>query len=137
MANLKKVSKNESYSRTAKVEGQIVRFQHNTLHKVSNVHYLLNTAFDFTGVDAATILRLAGETLLIRWRTAFKDAETVDDSADNQVVTVREMLKGRKPRMSKGEKAINLVASMTPEEQAALLATLQAKVAKKEAARKG
>jgi len=135
--SLKKVSKSESYSRQATVTGQVVKFQHLTLHKASNVHYLLNTAFDFTGVNPEAILRLAGETLLIRWRTAFKDAEAVDDAADNQVVKVAEMLKGRKPRMSKAEKVENLAASMTQEEIQKAIAALQAKVAKKDAARKG
>lgn len=133
---LRKVGKNESYSRQAAVDGQKVSFQHLTLHKGTNVHYLLNTGFDFTGVEPKTILRLAGETLLIRWRTAFKDAEAVDDSADHQIVKVADMLKGRKPRMSKSEKVENLAATMTPEEIARTIANLQKVVAQQAANKK-
>lgn len=134
---LRKVSKSESYSRQAIVDKNTVKFQHLTLHKSSNVHYLLNTTFDFDKVDHKTLLRLAGETLLIRWRTAFKDAETVDDAADNQVVAVAAMLKGRKPRMSKADKVENLAATMSQEEIQKAIAALQAKVTQQQANAKG
>lgn len=134
---LQKIGKTETYSRKAEVKGTVVSFQHSTLHKGTKVHYLLNTGFDFKDVAQETILRLAGETLLIRWRTAFKDAETVDDAADKQVVKVAEMLKGRKPRMSKAEKVENLLESMSPDEAAAMLAALQKKIAQSKASAKG
>lgn len=133
---LRKIGKNESYSRKAEVKGTVVTFDHLTLHKKSNVSYLLTTGFDFKDVPQETLLRLAGETLLIRWRTAFKDADAVDDNADKQVVKVAEMLAGRKPRMSKAEKVENLAANMTPEEIQKTIAALQAQVkARKEAAK--
>lgn len=133
---LRKVGKNESYSRKASVDKGVVSFEHLTLHKKSNVHYLLNTSFDFANVPQETILRLAGETLLIRWRTAFKDADAVDDTSDKQVVKVAEWLKGKKPRMSKAERVENTFDDMTPEEQARVLKALQDKIrARKEAAK--
>lgn len=133
---MKQVAKNESYSRKAIVEGNVAKFEHLTLHKASGGHYLLTTSFDFKDVAIEHILRLAGETLLIRWRTAFKDAETVDDTADKQVVSVKDMLANKKPRMSKAEKVENLAANMTPEEIARTIASLQATVkARKEAAK--
>ena len=134
---LRKVGKNESYSRKAEVKGKVVSFQHLTLHKKSNVHYLLDTAFDFTGVEEEKLLRLAGETLLIRWRTAFKDADAVDDNADKQTVKVSEMLAGRKPRMSKAEKVENLLEQMDPDEAAKMLAALQKKLKARGEAAKG
>lgn len=134
---LRKVGKNESYSRKAVVEKGVVSFEHLTLHKGSNVHYLLKTAFDFKDVAQDAILRLAGETLLIRWRTAFKDAEAVDDGADNQIVSVKEMLAGRKPRMSKSEKVENLLDSMSADEAQKMLASLQAKLKARKEASKG
>ena len=134
---LRKVGKNESYSRKAVVDKGVVFFEHLTLHKKSNVHYLLKTAFDFKDVPQDTILRLAGETLLIRWRTAFKDAETVDDNADNQTVKVVEWLKGKKPRMSKAEKVENLLESMSADEASKMLAALQKKLKDRAAAAKG
>lgn len=122
---MKQVKKGESVSRTARVEGQKVFFQHLTLHKPTGAHYLLRTGFDFAGVPQDAILRLAGETLLIRWRTAFKNAEKIDDSADNQVQLVTKMLQGRKPRMTKQERAEKLFEDMSSAEKLALLRKLQ------------
>ncbi len=129
---MRQVKKGESVPRTAKVEGNRVFFQHLTLHKPSGVHYLLRTGFDFTGVPEEAIKRLAGETLLIRWRTAFKNAEKIDDSADNQLESVAKMLSGRKPRMTKAERADKLVQEMTSAERIALLQKLQAEIAEQE-----
>lgn len=131
---MKQVKKGETISRTAKVEGQKVWFTHLTLHKPSGVHYALRTGFDFTGVPDEVVRRLAGETLLIRWRTAFKNAEKIDDSADNQLNNVVKMLSGRKPRMTKAERAERLVQDMTSAEKIALLQRLQAEVREREEA---
>lgn len=125
---LKQVKKGEAISRTAKVEGLKVWFQHLTLHKPSGVHYALKTGFNFDGVPQDAILRLAGETLLIRWRTAFKSAEKIDDSADNQLNSVVKMLTGRKPRMTKTERAERLFEDMSSAERIALLQKLQAQI---------
>lgn len=125
---MKQVKKGEAVSRTAKVEGNRVFFQHLTLHKATGARYLLRTGFDFDGVPADAIKRLAGETLLIRWRTAFKNAEKVDDTADNQLVSVVKMLSGRKPKMTKTERAEKLFDGMSAAERIALLQKLQAQI---------
>lgn len=129
---LKAIKKGESAPRSAKVEGDVVRFQHLTLHKPSGVHYALTTSFDFAGVPADVIKRLAGETLLIRWRGAFKNAEKVDDTADNTVQNVLQMLKGRKPRMSKLERIDKLATEISKAEKIALLRKLQAEIEEQE-----
>lgn len=125
---MKQVKKGESISRTAKVDGNKVWFTHLTLHKPTGAHYALRTGFNFEGVSEEAIKRLAGETLLIRWRTAFKNAERIDDSADNQLVSVVKMLSGRKPRMTKAERAERLFEDMTGAERIALLQRLQAQL---------
>lgn len=101
--------------------GSKVVMDHVTLHKASDVSYQLRTTFDFTGVEYKDILKLASETLVIRWRTAFKGAKTVDDIADNQLVNVRKMLSGSKPRMNKQEKVTNLLSSMSEADKRAFI----------------
>src|SRR5215207_9558454 len=125
---MKAIKKGEGYPRSVKVEGRKVFFEHSTLNKPSNVHYALRTGFNFENVPDDVILRLAGETLLIRWRTAFKNAEKIDSSADNQLVGVVKMLTGRKPRMSKAERAERLLQDMPAAEKIALLQRLQAEI---------
>lgn len=131
---MKQVKKGETISRTAKVQGNQVWFNHLTLHKPSGVHYALRTGFNFENVPEDVKLRLAGETLLIRWRTAFKNAEKIDDSADNQLNSVVKMLTGRKPRMTKAERADRLVQEMSSAERIALLQKLQAEIGEQEEA---
>lgn len=106
------------------VSGNVVTMDHVTLHKASDTHWQLRTTFDFENVSRETILKLASETLLIRWRTAFKNAETVDETADNQVVNVEKMLKGSKPRMSKKDKLTRTLADMSQAERLEMLAHL-------------
>lgn len=78
------------------VNGDVVSMRHTTLHKASGKHFELSTTFDFTGVSEGRKQKLAAEMLLIRWRSAFKNAEKVDESADNEIVMVADMLaKGR------------------------------------------
>lgn len=125
---LKQVKKGETISRTAKVEGNVVWFNHLTKHRPSSVHYALRTGFDFANVPQSAILRLAGETLLIRWRTAIKDAEKVDDIVDNQLNSVVKMLTARKPRMSKAEQASALAKELSPDAKRALLKQLMAEI---------
>ena len=125
---LKQVKKGETIARTAKVEGDTVWFNHLTKHRPSGVHYALRTGFDFANVPRAAILRLAGETLLIRWRTAIKDAEKVDDIVDNQLNSVVKMLTARKPRMSKAEQASALAKELSPDAKRALLKQLMAEI---------
>lgn len=125
---MKVIKKGEGYPRSVKVDGRKVFFEHSTLNKPSNVHYALRTGFNFENVPDDVILRLAGETLLIRWRTAFKNAEKIDSSADNQLVGVVKMLTGRKPRMSKAERAERLIQDMPAAERIALLQRLQAEI---------
>lgn len=120
------VTKESGYSRTVTNKGSQVWFEHATLHKASGNIYALRTGFDFANVPEDVIRRLAGETLLIRWRTAFKGAEHVDETADNKLVSVTKMLTGRKPRMSKGERIEKLSEEMSKAEKLALLKRLQA-----------
>jgi hypothetical protein len=101
--------------------GSRVVMDHVTLHKATDVSYQLRTTFDFAGVKYEDILKLASETLVIRWRTAFKGADKVDDEADHQTVSVAKMLKGNKPRMSKQAKVAKVLADMTPEEKRAFI----------------
>jgi hypothetical protein len=101
--------------------GSRVVMDHVTLHKATDVSYQLRTTFDFEGVRYSDILKLASETLVIRWRTAFKGADKVDDAADNQVVSVLKMLKGSKPRMSKQQQVAKVLADMSPEEKRAFI----------------
>lgn len=124
---MKAIGKKDSYERKASVEGSFVRFQHLTLHAASNTHYLLNTTFNFTDVPTSVLLRLAGENRLIAWRTAFKNADKVDDTADNQTVDVAKWLsKARAPRMSAGEAIVNLAGKLTKEQLAKAIAELTA-----------
>lgn len=113
---MKKVSA-KAGERSLEVNGDVVKVVHTTLHKASNQHYVLTTSFDYTGINRETLLRIATETLLIRWRTAFKGAETVDETADNQVVNVQKMLKGSRPRMSKADRATKVLADMSVDEK--------------------
>lgn len=106
--------------------GSRVVMDHVTLHKATDEHYQLRTTFDFTDVDYKDVLRLAAETLVIRWRGAFKNADKVDETADNQIVNVKKQLRGAKPRMSREDKLTRIFAEMTKEEKAALLAQLSA-----------
>lgn len=125
---MKIVHEGESVTRTAKVDGNTVRFQHVTLHRPSKRKYLLNTAFDFTGVAQPAILRLAAEALLIRWRTAFKIAKTVSDVDDNKVVSVSRMLTDRKPRKDVTTRVAELAGKMTKEQLLKAMAEVQARL---------
>jgi hypothetical protein len=118
---LKVVDPKKGGEKAVIVKDNIVVMDHVTLHKATDVHYQLRTTFDFEGVAHSDILKLASETLVIRWRTAFKGAEKVDDAADNQIVKVKDMLKGSKPRMSKQDKVAKVLADMTPEEKRAFI----------------
>ena len=118
--------KKAEYERKCSVDGTLVKFQHATFNKKTNRTYILTTDFDFTGVPHKTVERLAAETLLIRWRTAFKNAEKVDDSANGTVVKVTDMLKGRKPRMSREQRVVNEAVKITdPARIAEIIAALQ------------
>lgn len=106
-----------AYERKATVNGAKVSFQHLTLHAATETFYLLNTTFDFSGVTQQQLLRLAGENRLIAWRTAFKGADKVDETADNQVVDVAKWLsKVRAPKMSTGDAITNLAGKLTKEQ---------------------
>lgn len=122
------LKKGESFQRTANVQGNLVTFVHATLNKPSNRVYVLRTAFDFTGVAPATVMRWAGEALLIRWRTAFKAAKGDLDTQDGQTVKVVDMLK---PRRRKSEAQVladvtKQAGRLSKEKLAALIAQLQA-----------
>jgi len=121
---MKEVSKKFGGDKATIVKDNVVVMDHVTLHKASDKFYQLRTTFDYTDVPRETILALASETLLIRWRTAFKSADKVDETSDNQTVLVAKMLKGAKPRMSKGEKLTRLLSDMTREEKEAILLQL-------------
>jgi hypothetical protein len=116
---MKVLAKGQEAAKSTVVKGNVVTCVHSTLHKPTDTNYQLTTAFDFDGVGPDDILRLATETVLIRWRVAFKNAESVDDTSDNQTVKVKDMLKGAKPRMSKAARAAKVLSDMTPEEKAA------------------
>jgi hypothetical protein len=105
-----------------------VQCKHTTLHKASGKHFALSTTFDFTGVSEQDILKAATEMLLIRWRTAFKNAEKVDDSADNQHVMVSDMLRNNRPRFSKEERVNKAVQALSSDDKKALLAKLMAEL---------
>ena len=119
------VKKTDTFERTATVQDNKVKFCHTTLHKASDNTYALTTTFDFTGASQQDILRLAAETLLIRWRTTFKNADKVDDSADNTTVNVVKMLSGSKPKMTSEQRREKMISEMTTEEKIALIARLQ------------
>jgi hypothetical protein len=106
------------------VTGDTVTCDHVTFHPPTDSHWQLRTTFDFTDVSRETMLRLASETLVIRWRNAFKNADAVDETADNQTVSVKEMLKGSKPRMSKKNKLVRDLSDMSELERLEVLAHL-------------
>lgn len=119
--------KGKSVERTQ--EGNIlVRCRHTTLHQATGKYFNLTTTFDWKDVTPDDILKQATETMLIRWRTAFKDADTVDGDADNQVISVKQMLKGQRPKFTKAQRVERVVDSMTPDEKRALLQKLQAQL---------
>lgn len=119
---MKKVDKKFGGDKSTVVQGDNVVCEHVTLHKATDTYWQLHTTFDFTGVSRETILKLAAETLVIRWRTAFKNADKIDEeSADNQVVSVVKMLKGSKPRMSKADRAAKTLADMSDAEKIAFI----------------
>jgi len=99
---MRKVDSKTGGEKATTLSGSVVTMQHTTFHKASDASYAMTTSFDFTGVPQEAIIKAAAEMLLIRWRTAFKNAEKLDETADNQTVNVLEMLsKGRKKLSSK------------------------------------
>jgi hypothetical protein len=118
---MKVLAKGAEANKSTTVKGNVVTCVHSTLHKPSDTNYQLTTTFDFSDVGPDDILRLATETVLIRWRVAFKNADSVDDTSDNQVVKVKDMLKGAKPRMSKAARALKTLSEMSDEEKAAFI----------------
>ena len=122
---MRTLKKGESYARQHDVQGNIVKFVHSTLNKPSGLVYVLTTSFDFANVAQRTILRWAGEALLIRWRTAFKNAKQVTEKADNEVVQVAKMLT-RKPRKDKVQAIGELAGKLTKEQLRKAIAELQA-----------
>jgi hypothetical protein len=123
---MKEVNGKTAGEKSTVVAGNLVRCVHTTLHKATDVNWQLTTTFDFEGVSQENILKLASETLVIRWRHAFKNAKEVDETADNQIVLVNKMLRGSRPRMSKAERFTRTLADMTPAEKQALLKQLAA-----------
>ena len=77
----------------------------------------------------ARVLQLAAETLVIRWRTAFKNADKIDEGADNQVIEVKDLRFG-KIRFTRVQKAEKQFQDLTVEDKKALLAKLMAEVGK-------
>lgn len=118
---MREVKGKVSDSRSLTVLGNVATVVHTTLHKATEKHFELRTVFDFADVPQDRIIALATETLVIRWRTAFKNAETVDDSCEKETVKVKEMLKGKKPRMSRSAKAVSLMETMSKEDLQKLL----------------
>lgn len=95
-------------STTVDPTGDVVTMRHTTLHKASGKHYELTTVFDFTGVSEESRTRMAAEMLLIRWRSAFKNAEAVTDAEDNQRIMVAAMLSKSRKKLSSKEKLARL-----------------------------
>ena len=101
---LRKVDSKTGGEKATVLSGSVVTMKHTTYHKATDASYAMTTAFDFAGVPQEAIIKAAAEMLLIRWRTAFKNAEALDESADGQTVSVKDMLaKGRK-KLSAAEK---------------------------------
>ena len=111
------------------VQDNKVVCKHTTLHKATGKFYNLTTTFDFTDVSMARVLQLAAETLVIRWRTAFKNADKIDEGADNQVIEVKDLRFG-KIRFTRVQKAEKQFQDLTVEDKKALLAKLMAEVGK-------
>lgn len=106
-------------AKATNVNGDVVTMRHTTLHKASGKHFELTTIFDFNKVSSPERTRLAAEMLLIRWRTAFKNAETVGEESDNEIVQVSEMLSRTRQKLSPREKLDRL--GMSRDEILALL----------------
>lgn len=124
---MRTIKKGEGYGRQHSVVGNVVKFVHATLNKPSGKVYVLTTSFDFANVSQSTILRWAGEALLIRWRTAFKASKEVTEKDDNEVVQVAKMLT-RKPRKDKVQALSELAGKLTKEQLRKAMAELQARM---------
>lgn len=121
------IVKNSSDGAKARtVIGEKVVCKHTTLNKPSGKHYNLTTTFDFSEVTRARLLVLAAETVLIRWRHAFKDADTITDDADNQEVSSEDIMRGRAPRFSKAEQFEKYFQELDAEQRKVMLARLSA-----------
>jgi len=125
---MREVKSSADSAKSRVVKENIVTCQHVTMHKPSGKFYALTTSFDFTEVAHERLLRLAAETLLIRWRIAFKNADKVDDTADNQMVEVAD-LRTAKPRFTKAQKAVKAFGDLSPEEKTILLEKLMGEIA--------
>ena len=94
---MRKVDSKTGGTKATTVNGSVVVMQHTTYHKATDASYAMTTTFDFQDVSADDIIKAAAEMYLIRWRTAFKNAEKLDETADGQTVKVAELIaKGRK-----------------------------------------
>lgn len=106
--------------KTTVVNGDVVTMQHTTFNRATDSHYAMTTSFDFAGVSRDAILKLAAETLVIRWRTAFKTADDITDFEDGETIEVAAMLAKGRQKVSRVQKAQKL--GLSREELLALLA---------------
>ena len=115
-----------------RVDDSIVTCQHSTLHQPSGVVFELTTTLDFTDVSQSDILKLAADTVLIRWRGAFKKAKVSDpedieavaeelSGFNNRRITVAKMLQRSRAKLTPEQRAAKIKAEQSPEVLAALL----------------
>lgn len=116
---MRKVETKTGGEKATVVNGLVVKMQHTTYHKASDSHFAMTTSFDFADVSEEDIRKMAAEMLLIRWRTAFKNSEKVDEKADGETVKVAEMLKKSRSKLTLAEKVKRL--GVSKEELLALL----------------
>lgn len=121
-----KAIKGETYnrSRTVDVDTLNVNVKHVTAHKSGD--YYLTWNFDFTDVTQEQLLDLATRSLVIDARPQFKNCpENEIDSWDDKTFKVADMLVKQRRGKSDAQKAADLFAKLSPEEQAAIMAQYQ------------
>lgn len=123
-----KCVKGETYNRTRTVnpDTNVVVNKQVTKHdKEGNLY--LTWSFDFTDITREQLMDIATRALVIDARPAFKKCDIADiDSWDNKMFIVKDMITKTRSKKSDADKIKDLLKGKTPEEIAAILASIGA-----------
>jgi hypothetical protein len=82
--------------------------------------------FDFSNVSESEIMEQALKSLTITYQQQFRQSQDREKALamTSGIVPVKDLIQGRRPRVSKAEKAEKAIETLSPEEKAALLEKL-------------
>ena len=122
---MKIVKQGEKAERAVLVHGDLVRRVHVTLNKPTQAEYQLDWSFDFSDVSREELMTIASRAILIAMRPEFKGAKASELPAwEVKTFSVRDYLDSERAKVDDVEKARRMIGKLTPEQRAAIRATM-------------